>query len=352
MSGGFLDWWGRELAAVAAAAVPTALRQRLWPGRPRLIAEPDAAGGFELTLSARSDRALGTLIELDAKARRQLTRAIREGRARMVLALPEERVLRRQVSLPLAAEADLDQVIRFEIDRLTPFRAEELHYAHRITGRDAKAGKLGVELFFLPREQARAALEELGAADLPPTRIDIRVGAGFMGLDLLRDKARDGWSLQAQLAAGLFGLSFMLGAVLIVLMLNAREQELTALQDALGTARREAIAAQETAAAGQASDSLTVAAYELRRQRARFVDALNAITEALPDDTHVETLQLSDGEALVTGRSADASALIPLLDAHPLLERPGFRAPVTRDRDGGERFSLSVGFRPEAEGIR
>ena len=41
-----------------------------------------------------------------------------------VLRLPPGLVLERQVTLPLAAEQGLDRVVRYEMDRFTPFAAE------------------------------------------------------------------------------------------------------------------------------------------------------------------------------------------------------------------------------------
>ena len=38
--------------------------------------------------------------------------------------------LGKMLELPLAARDDLDQLLRFEMDRLTPFRAEDVIFAH------------------------------------------------------------------------------------------------------------------------------------------------------------------------------------------------------------------------------
>src|ERR1051325_1279931 len=53
-----------------------------------------------------------------------------------VLRVGDSDVLGRSLSLPLAAERQLDQVLAFEMDRETPFKPDELFWTHRIDRRD------------------------------------------------------------------------------------------------------------------------------------------------------------------------------------------------------------------------
>ena len=46
--------------------------------------------------------------------------------------------------MPAATEENLAQVLSFEMDRLTPFRADEVYFDHRVVGRDAAAATLAV----------------------------------------------------------------------------------------------------------------------------------------------------------------------------------------------------------------
>ena len=38
--------------------------------------------------------------------------------------------------MPAATEENLPQVLSFEMDRLTPFRSDEVYFDHRVVGRD------------------------------------------------------------------------------------------------------------------------------------------------------------------------------------------------------------------------
>ena len=56
-------------------------------------------------------------------------------------------MLAKTVTLPLAAERELEQVLAFEMDRETPFKAEELYWIHRShSGRPAERAIVGAPL--------------------------------------------------------------------------------------------------------------------------------------------------------------------------------------------------------------
>jgi hypothetical protein len=84
----------------------------------------------------------------------------------------------------------------------------------------------------------------------------------------------------------------------------------------------------------------------------RPLPVLRELTDLLPNDTWLTTLSLDAKGVEVTGQAAAASALIPLLENSPRLERVEFSSPVTRGRDK-EQFRIRAtwegGARPGAE---
>src|SRR5947208_4722276 len=93
-----------------------------------------------------------------------------------VLRLGEEDVLGKTVSLPLAAERELDQVLAFEMDRETPFKAEELYWNHRVEAVDRQNGRLSVRLMLLPKADLAPLLTALDQAGIQPGRAEIADG--------------------------------------------------------------------------------------------------------------------------------------------------------------------------------
>jgi Tfp pilus assembly protein PilN len=77
----------------------------------------------------------------------------------------------------------------------------------------------------------------------------------------------------------------------------------------------------------------------------RPLPALRELTELVPNDTWLTTLTLDQKGVELTGQAAAASALIPLLENSPLLERVEFSSPVTRGRDR-EQFRIRAAWEP------
>src|SRR5262249_45270790 len=95
---------------------------------------------------------------------------------RTVLRLGGQGILGKTVTLPLAGERELDQVLGFEMDRETPFKAEEIYWNHRIEKADRQNGRLSVRLVLLPKANLAPLLTALGQSGIQPRRAEIADG--------------------------------------------------------------------------------------------------------------------------------------------------------------------------------
>jgi Tfp pilus assembly protein PilN len=75
----------------------------------------------------------------------------------------------------------------------------------------------------------------------------------------------------------------------------------------------------------------------------RPLPVMRELTDLLPSDTWLTTLSLDGKGVELTGQAAAASALIPLLENSPRLERVEFSSPVTRGRDK-EQFRIRAAW--------
>ena len=170
----FLRWWGRELAGLVPDRL---LLLRL--GRRRLIVSWRDDG-------PRLTECRGSRVLRDRPFGHAGRPPGRFNRPTVILRFPAEAGLHRRVTLPRAADAALDRVLRFEIDRLTPWPADSVAFGARRLGPAKDGATIGVELSAMPRAQVDAALAALAKAGWTPDVVDLATDdpAGPAGPDL------------------------------------------------------------------------------------------------------------------------------------------------------------------------
>jgi len=341
----FFDWWIGELAA----CVPDRLR-RIFVREPAAleVTPGDGDARFALRRDGRS-RDLGAIRDHPASARRgelaRLLRGISPRELDIVLQLPPDRVLRRRVSLPLAAAENLREVLAFEMDRHTPFKAGEVAFDYRIIGTDGEAKRIDVDLAVAPRALLDQAADVVASFGLTADRIGIAGGdpGGRRPFNFLPNGNAAGRSTARRLTAVLAVAAAVLAAVAVYLPLHARQSILASYEARLATSRAAALDAEQLrtrlAARLEHSSFLTN-----RRLSVPAATALLAeVTERLPDDTWLLQLRWQGNKLTLAGFSPAAAALIAGLEDSPLLADVRFASPVTADpRVGRERFNISA----------
>lgn len=341
----FLEWWGGELRAM----VPTGLF-----GARQILTVTEADGDalkLHLRRGARA-RELGEVGKLPRRVQTRLTRAVRDGMLRTVLLIPEDKVLSQDLRLPAAAAGDLGNVVRYELERVTPFKHGEVYYSHSARKDPAPDGRVIVDLLFTPRATIDPVLERLQTAGLPAAAIDVANTDGIPGgHNLMRRTSAASRTPGQRLAVGLTLIAVMLGALWGWMLFKVQGDEIDRLQHSLTTERRALIATRDAAAPTGQDATAKQAAHALRSTTALSVEVLDAVADTLPDDSWIERLSLRGDRLEFTGTSANATALIELFGNHDLFRDPAFRSPITRTRDGtAERFVLTLRIRqPEGE---
>jgi general secretion pathway protein L len=149
---------------------------------PLLVVEGDEAVAIDphaVAGDAGKRASLAGLDEVRRKATvRTLLESVGETRGRARAALGRDEALVRRVTLPAATEENLSQVLAFEMDRLSPFAADEVYFDQRVVSRDAGGGQIVVELAIARREAVDARVREVRA-----------LGVSVQGV-ALRDDAR------------------------------------------------------------------------------------------------------------------------------------------------------------------
>jgi general secretion pathway protein L len=341
----FFIWWFSQLVEL----LPQQLRHSISSDADALVVTP--IGPLERGVDAVAvhsrrngkETALGHF-NLSAVGLAELPRSA--GRA-TVLRLGEADVLAKTVSLPLAAERELDQVLAFEMDRETPFTAEELYWNHRISGSDRQNGRLSVRLSLVPKANLDPLITALAQIGIRPSRVEIADGPdkGFY-LPLNGDGSRTQHASSRLLWSAAAGCAILALATIITPFVR-QELTLASLEREVAVGRA---AAAEADSLRQEIDRLSGSAgfIETERDKAgRPLVVLAAATRILPDDTYLTEMELRQRKATLSGRSAGAARLIAALAADGVFRNPAFSAPVTRlEALRSELFTINAEVAP------
>jgi general secretion pathway protein L len=250
---------------------------------------------------------------------------------RSVLLLPQDALLERTVFLPLAAERDWTSVMRFEMDRLTPFSASDVFWSGIVPGRDRPQGRLQLLLSLVPRAGVDQLLASLALAGLRPDAMQALAPDGqirSIGLERMASRGMI-WLHRAVAAISAICAALALAAVALPFLMQSRElHRVDSLIAALNPTVQQAEALRRTALERAARNSAIAA----RRQGSGDAMAvLAAVTDALPDDTYLQELSLDHGRLNLAGQSGEAARLIAVLTGNGRIRNPVFSAPVTRN---------------------
>ena len=344
-AGQFFQWWGEELSN----AMPAQLRARVQYARRHLLIQLD---GNEITLAIDGTGTMQSLdsfpteqdLQLQQQRIRELLQEHELTEVGRDLLLSESAVLRTEVSLPLATEANLRQALAYEMDRHTPFQAEDVFFTWRVLSRDREAGQLHFELFVTLREPVEAKIEQLKRLGLAPGGVDISVDEEPLGINLLPEalchrvvnqQTRMNWAFAA--------IAVLLMVFVMAQSLWLREHQLETINEAIDNVRAEAMAVQQIRK--QIDDASDAVGFLQGRkiQNGYKVEALAELTRILPQDTFLDRLSLHAETTQMQGKSDNAQGLIELINNSPFFNEASFRGPTRLDnRSRKEIFDLSA----------
>jgi Tfp pilus assembly protein PilN len=181
-----------------------------------------------------------------------------------------------------------------------------------------------------------------GAAQLA---LAVAVGARrARPLQLLPFRLRPRRFTRQQLTAlGALAAAVLLGITALLIPGYRENRRLTVINQRIATLDREVRQVEQTLQELERKRRLLTTIQSLDSSAVRPLPVLRELTDLLPNDAWLTTVSLDAKGVELTGQAAAASALIPLLENSPRLERAEFASPVTRGRDK-EQFRIRASW--------
>lgn len=328
---------GRDLLAAWRGMLDWPMISWLWPKSDVRVWLPE--GGMALS------RGLTTALIQDQS---------RAKAARFEAALlPETLLLRRTVSLPQLQAAEVQSALALEIQTLSPFAPDDVVWAHHIGQQDS--GSIQAQVVISSRkliaQHITAAHPQLAAKSVEvwvSSGDGLRDGSGFVALPGFGDARRQQKNSTWRWVSGLLMLVALALTVAIVLTPTVRLY----LKSVQASQALAVVTKKAGPAIGQRE--LLLRATEQVASLDKLVDkpvapleALTLISQALPDDTSLLSLQIQGHKVSMTGQTANAASLMKQLGSTAGLR--DVKAPVPATKPLGapkEQFTIEFMLDP------
>lgn len=347
---GFLGWWLGELLGL----VPRRWARAIGLGRDRLRVIVGGTKAAVVLEGAGRERELG-VVALGRASGDEVTltvddvlRDVEPGQCEALVLLQADRALRRELTIARVAEGDLRRAVEREIERYTPFKAEQVYLFFAVDRQKSDDRQLALAIAVAPRRFVDPVVDRLVAAGVP--RGDVRVG--ILGIDVAL--GTDG-----RPAAGSTGDRLALPRPLGIALAAVAILALTAM---IAPTLRLAIARAPLAEQAQATQAEAEQVRRLLGQVEKMSEGLGAIVKAkteapsvvrvldrltalLPDDTYLDQFNVVGREIEIEGTTRTSAALVRQLESSPMFAKVTYVAPATRDPvTGAERFHFSIQY--------
>jgi len=266
--------------------------------------------------------------------------------SKIELVLQPSRFLFRTLELPKRATEYLEGIVRSQIDRLTPWTANEVVYSWTPPVEGAN-DRIQLMIAATARSMIAPYLDAIAnfnAASIAITTVQPNAGSQASPIRFLEQRVRGVVDVRRVrtilmailLLSGLSAAAAIGVSSIAADSLNAEQQELLRNVSARRVAMRNLF------------DESALQALEKRKQLTpSSVVVLEALSALLPDDTYVTELRIDGDRLQIVGVTSDAPSLIRLMEQSPHFARAVFFAPTTRTLGSDkEQFHIEAHINP------
>lgn len=275
----------------------------------------------------------------------------------VVLEFPPDKVVVRRITVPAQARKFLAGVIRNQIERLSPWPANDVVYGFAAEAGTEDAAALEVSIVMAARSDVDMGRHDLAALGLLVDRVVARdPGSKFIdeaaaSVTLwsgLADPSRDG----AEGMARKIGVGIAASvAASVALSVWALASAASIGDESEGMAARSKVLQKQVQTGRTASSMASMPpaerAWVSKEMSTSSVIVMEALSRALPDSAYLTELRLEKESLRIVGLADDAPGLLAPLEKSKHMTDVRFFAPMARGPDGKLfRFSIEARVQP------
>lgn len=309
---------------------------RLGPSRRlRLIEQDD--GSFQIEAFARTVAKTAQTANVRLENMPSDVAALIGG-ASAELVLHSKHFLFRSLELPRRASEFLDGIVRTQIDRLTPWSAQDAAFGYA-TAADPTNERIELTIAATARSLILPYLQTLSAAGAQSVFASAQFAtpnANVGSIKLFEPSEKIGGASRSRVRRVLFltllataattAVTVAATAILSDIIQNKQAEITQHIAD-----QRAAILASRGASTGPINSQRALE--QRKRETPSSVISIEALSHALPDDTYLTELRIEGNKLQMVGMTRNAPALISLMEKSSQFDHATFFAPTTQAPD-------------------
>jgi general secretion pathway protein L len=259
-------------------------------------------------------------------------------KAKKYLLLNDKQVLNKKLTLPLAAQKNLTQVIMYEVDRYTPFNIDNIFFNAKTIKSDNENKQISVDFTFIGKEKLNHYYNELKGWGLTLDGIfeDTQTKNCTKSNNFLPEELQ---TKESKIKKIVHHLSLACLLVLVFISVGMpvwlQNEKITLLNQEISTTKRKAneVDIIKTAIDDQLQEvnKITV----LKQNSPPILNIIGQLTNLLPRKTYLKSFEYSNNKIQILGLSASASTLISVLEDSAYFKQTNFVSPITQDVESG-----------------
>jgi general secretion pathway protein L len=325
------------LADIAVGAIESAFG---WKGSSRrwIVREIEAA--LEVLRIRRGEVEVVARLNVDSEAHsfswlRELASA-----DTVELRLDPEKIVSQRFSLPVESRSFAGQIIEHRLERLTPWKAEDVLYGYAVRTEANRNDLIEIDFVSTSRNIVNKTVRQLAHFGITPTAIgsSSEPNTEPLTVNILTNATHRQTRRRKILRRFCIAvLPFAAGIYLGSLILLSQAQIDFDMTSAALDQQQRAVQARTANSDHRPAEASFLAAKTLDQASFALIDRL---AKTVPDNTFLTDVEISPLLVRLKGRSADAPALVPLLESEAGLQDVQFESPVIREASGGDRFDI------------
>jgi len=344
----FMNWWASGLKSF----VPDNYQEKLFPQPIKIFITRDEQDIVVWNQYNKELERIGSSEESEEQWWHQVQHIINQADGKKVsthFLLSNKDALVRKIALPQAAKENLLDVIGFELDKYVPFNKDQVQLGYKIDRTNTTDDKLLLDLAVIPKQKVMDVLKLCDEKSIFLDSIDVNLEEenskpAALGVNLLpadKRKPKDFTNLKINVV-----LTVVLVALVYFVMYTSlankqnKIDKLTVINEQLQKqARTSKLLNKELKNAIVSSKFLQ----NKKQEHPAIMEIFSEVTSMLPDNTYLTRFKLDHNKLEITGQSANANSLIPLLNESKNWYVPQFIGAVVPDpRTNKEKFTIKA----------